>query len=198
MELPPAPRLAGALRASLAERPARLAPGEGRRSAVLVLLYQSAGAPHLVLTKRTQTVAHPGQISFPGGRFEAQDLTLQRTAVRETEEEIGVDARAVELVGRLDDVPTFASNFVISPFVAVLAGHLEPVPDRIEVARVMEVPLADVLSADERLPHNPGLAELRYPLDSEDVWGATARILRDFTDRVRAAVTATQAASAPS
>ncbi len=198
MELPSAPQLADALRASLADRPARLAPGAGRRAAVLVLLYQSEGGPHLVLTKRTETVAHPGQVSFPGGRFEAQDLTLRRTAVRETEEEVGVDAGAVQLVGRLDDVPTFASNFVISPFVAVLAGRLRPVPDRVEVARVMEIPVADVLSADARLPDNPGLAELRYPLDSEDVWGATARILRDFADRVRTAVSATQAARAPS
>ncbi len=80
------------------------------------------------------------------------------------------------------------SGFLVTPFVAVATGPIETVADEREIARVMEVPLADVLAADDRLPRFPTLATLRYPLDGEDVWGATARILSDFTRVLRRAL----------
>ncbi len=155
---------------------------------MLVLLYARHGEPHMVLTKRTLDVAHPGQVSLPGGRFEADDLTLRRTALRETEEELGVSAARTRVVGRLDDVPTMVTGFVVSPFVGSLSGPLRATPDRREVARVIEVRVADILAHDARLPPAAGVTDLRYPLGSEDVWGATARILRLFSSATRRAL----------
>jgi 8-oxo-dGTP pyrophosphatase MutT (NUDIX family) len=186
--LPPAPALAEAIGRVLARRAPLRMHERARRAAVLVVLYDAAGVPYLILTKRSETVAHPGQISLPGGRVEAADATLAATAVRETEEELGVPADALRVVGRLDDVHTLGSDFVVSPFVGLLAGPFRPVPSDAEVALVLQVPVADLLAADDLLPAEPAPLELRYPLLAEDVWGATARILRDFVRVTRQAL----------
>lgn len=193
--LPPAAVVGAALERLLGRRvprllEARAAEGSDRelRAAVLLVLYDEGDAPYLVLTKRTETIAHPGQISLPGGRREPADADLRATALRETEEEIGVPPAGLRVVGRLDDVHTLGSGFVVSPFVAVLQGPFRPAPDDDEVALVIEIPLADLLAADDRLPADPAPLELRYPLASEDVWGATARILRGFARLARCAL----------
>lgn len=186
--LPHAAALGAALARELARGAPRELPGHDRRAAVLVVLYDADRTPSLILTKRTETVAHPGQISLPGGRAEAYDASLEATALRETEEEIGVPVDALSVLGRLDDVHTYGSDFVVSPFVALLSGAFRPVPSDEEVALVLEVPVADLLAADDLLPPEPAPLELRYPLLAEDVWGATARILRDFARAVRRAL----------
>jgi 8-oxo-dGTP pyrophosphatase MutT (NUDIX family) len=156
---------------------------------VLLVLYERAGAPHLLLTKRTATLLHhPGQVSLPGGRIEPDDAGLEDAALRETEEEVGIPAAALRVIGRLDDVHTVATDFIVSPFVAALATPLRTVPNEEEIARVLEVPVADLLDADARLPAQPDRLTLRYPLLGEDVWGATARILRGFAAVVRDAL----------
>lgn len=161
----------------------------GRESAVLVLIYDRGGAPHLVLTKRTDTLEHhPGQVSLPGGRPDPEDVDLAATALRETHEELGVAPESVRVIGRLQDVPTMASGFVISPFVGVSGRPLHPVPSEHEIARVLEIPILTLLEADAALPTSPDILTLRYPLDGEDVWGATARILRGFAAVVRRAL----------
>lgn len=172
----------------LRERPARIIPGAGRRAAVLIVLYDRGGETHMILTKRTHDVAHPGQVSLPGGRFEASDLTLKHTALRETEEEVGIPASRPRVVGRLDDVETMVSGFVVSPFVGALAGSFTLRADDHEVARIMEVPVSRIIEHDAVLPPDAGVADLRYPLDGEDVWGATARILRLFSRAVHTAL----------
>lgn len=92
---------------------------------------------------------------------------------------------SVRIVGRLPDVPTMVSGFVISPFVGVSEQPLRPVPSEHEIARVLEVPIVALLEADARLPPAPDIGSLRYPFDGEDVWGATARILRALAAIVR-------------
>lgn len=187
--LPAATHLAASIGAVLGGTPYSAVPSPGRESAVLVLLYERDGAPHLVLTKRTDTLEHhPGQVSFPGGRLDAGDEDLAATALRETHEELGVAPDSVRIVGRLPDVPTMASGFVISPFVGVSESPLRPVPSEREIARVLEVPIVALLAADARLPARPDILSLRYPLSGEDVWGATARILRMFSRVVRDAL----------
>jgi len=183
-------QVAPPIRRTLASREPLLLPDVGRRAAVLVLLHDLGGAAHLTLTKRSeQLTLHGGQISLPGGRREPHDVDLAATALRETAEEVGVTAEDVELLGRLDDVETMASGYRVSPFVGRIVGVTRPrVRDRFEVARVMEVPLHALVDADARVPHDAGVRTLRYPLDGEDVWGATARILRDFVAVVRRAV----------
>lgn len=186
--IPSAETLAELMRPVLARRDARDLSGRTRRAAVLVVLYDVGADPHLVLTKRTETVAHPGQISLPGGRVEEADATLGDTALRETEEEVGIPRAALDLIGRLDEVHTMASDFVVRPYVAVMRLPLAAVPDAREVAQVLEVPVADLLAADAALPDDVAPLALRYPLAGEDVWGATARILRSFSRIAREAL----------
>lgn len=188
-ELPGAHRIGDALERSLrARRPTEL-DEPGRRAAVLLVLYDREERPHLLLTKRTDTVpSHPGQISLPGGVAEPGDGSLERTALRETEEEVGLHASRMRVVAELDDVATMVSGFIVRPFVAVAAGRIAPAPSDAEVARVLEVPLVELLRADDALPTAVAPLALRYPLDGEDVWGATARILRDFCRALRLAL----------
>lgn len=180
------------LREPLATRVPVLAPERGRPAAVLILVYDLNETAHIVLTKRSAELSsHGGQISLPGGRPEAEDSDLAATALRETSEEVGVPPREVRVVGRLDDVETRATSYVVSPFVGHLVGASRPAAhDPLEVARVIDVSVLDVLAADARIPPDAGVARLRYPLHGEDVWGATARILRGFAHVVRAALAA--------
>ena len=181
--------LAARIRPILARIPVDPPTGDEPRAAVLILLYDRDGVPHLVLTKRTDTlVHHPGQISLPGGRWETEDGDLGTTALRETHEELGVSPDAVRLVGRLADERTMVSGFVVAPYVGVSVEALHPVPCEREIARVLEVPLDALLAADAALPEALDVVTLRYPLQDEDVWGATARILHDFSGVVRAAL----------
>ena len=190
-DLPGAERIGAALERSLrGRRPVEL-DEPGRRAAVLLVLYDRAERPHLLLTKRTDTVpSHPGQISLPGGVAEPGDGSLERTALRETEEEVGLRSSRLRVVAELDDVATMVSGFIVRPFVAVADGPVAPMPSDREVARILEVPLIELLRADDALPAGPAPLALRYPLDGEDVWGATARILRGFCRALRDALEA--------
>lgn len=187
--VPPAAGLADALGRALAgTTPAEL-PGPGRRAAVLLALFDRAGESHLLLTKRSDDLpSHPGQISLPGGVIEPGDPSHAHAALRETEEEVGIPPAALRVIGELDDVSTMVSGFIVRPVLAVAVAPVAPVPSDAEVARIIEVAVADVLSADAALPPDPPPLALRYPLAGEDVWGATARILRLFSAVARRAL----------
>ncbi len=161
-------------------------------AAVLVPLFEVDGEAHVVLTKRPDTMpSHQGEIAFPGGKFDpAVDRDLRDTALREAEEEIGLDPATVELVAQLEGLSTVASKFVITPFVGFLPRRPDLTPDEREVVRVIEVPLAELMDDDvyreerwesirpEFFPE--GLGVHFYELADETVWGATARILTGF------------------
>jgi 8-oxo-dGTP pyrophosphatase MutT (NUDIX family) len=175
----------------LARTPAVLLTGSARRAGVLIALYDRDRQPHLVLTRRADGLPHhPGQVSLPGGRWDADDAGLRSTALREAHEELGIPPSRVRVVGRLDDVHARGSDHIIAPYVGVLDGPLVAVPNDGEIARVIEVPLAGLLAADEMLPigADDDVLMLRYPLLGEDVWGATARILRRFSRLARCAL----------
>lgn len=186
--MPPAAELAAVLREVLAGRPRAVSEAPGRRAAVLLPLFDVDGHPHVLLTKRADTLPlHRGQVSLPGGRWEESDGTLTTTALRETHEEVGIPPEAVQVVGLLDDVHTMVTGYIVTPVVGLLAER--PVPDpNPEVGRVLEVALGEILAIDAILPADAGVAELRYPVGGEDVWGATARILRGFAEVVRGSV----------
>jgi 8-oxo-dGTP pyrophosphatase MutT (NUDIX family) len=189
--IPGAVELSRRIATVLATRRRTVLNQPGRPAAVLVPLFDRAGAPHLILTKRTTTLpAHPGQISLPGGGRDPGDADLRMTALRETHEELGIDPGLIEVVGELDDVATFQSQFIVTPVIGVLRQAPVTRPNPGEIDRVMEVAVADLLDIDARLPETPTLRELRYPLDGEDVWGATARILREFSAIARRAMSA--------
>jgi 8-oxo-dGTP pyrophosphatase MutT (NUDIX family) len=188
-DLPSALELAKRIGALLQAVPLDPPIDHRRLAAVLILLYEHEDVPHVVLTKRTDTLEHhPGQVSLPGGRWEMSDGDLGTTALRETHEELGIPPESVRLIGRLSDELTAVSGFVVAPFVGVSSVAIQPVPSEHEIARVLQIPLAELLAADDALPTSLDIISLRYPLLGEDVWGATARILHMFSGVVRAAL----------
>ena len=152
-------------------------------AAVLVLLVERPEGLTVMLTKRTAHLAHhPGQISFPGGRLEPEDKgDFTTCALRETEEETGLDRTRVRLLGRLDDYAT-GTGFIITPLVGVVDPPFALSPDSFEVAEVFEVPLAFVLDqANHQLQSREvrGMQRPFWALTWQDhlIWGATAGIL---------------------
>lgn len=181
----PALHFENALRDALAaHRPARVTIRDARAAAVLIPVLTDP-EPALLFTLRTETVrSHKGQISFPGGSVDPDDASAEAAALRETEEEIGLEPRHVEVVGELDTTPTFVSGFVISPFVGLLRGRPSLRPNPAEVAEVLEVPLADL---NDGIRAEPGFAHAgrTYPTEAwiwRDyvIWGVTARLIRLF------------------
>jgi 8-oxo-dGTP pyrophosphatase MutT (NUDIX family) len=177
--------------AALASRARRVAePGERLAAAVLLLIVFHDEEPYLVFSKKTEDVPHhKGQFAFPGGIVETDDASRVETALREAREEVGLDPAGVEVLGVLDDVPTATSRFVITPVVGLCPTPPVLHPDGREIERVLEVPLRHLLDPAafreemwERDGRPHPVAFVRY---GEDViWGATARILREFLDRV--------------
>jgi len=181
-----------ALEARLASRPARDVDLPGfvlREASVLVPLFERDGVPHMLFTRRPATIrTHANQYSYPGGGRDAEDLTPLHTALRETEEELGIDRRSVRVLGMLDEVPTI-SQYRIRPFVGVIPGDGKYAPSPEEVAFILEVPLLNLLDpAILRIEKKEVLGAQRdlyfYTYDSHVIWGATARILRDFLTQV--------------
>ena len=163
-------------------------PG-GKHAAVLVPLYtDAAGALHAVFTRRHDDLRrHPGEISFPGGRRDEGDVDLCATALRETHEEIGLPAEAVELVGALQPTPTFVTNYAIYPFVGLIEPGFEWVPGETEVAEVLELPIEALRAAyGERRLVRKGIPfrTPTYEVAGNLIWGATGRILQDLLGRI--------------
>lgn len=163
------------------------APGVAA-AAVLLLLYEHRGRPHVVFQKRTDRVLHhKGQISFPGGASDPGDLDLVTTALRETHEEIGALPADVEVLGRLDDMVTI-SKFRVTPFVGWLSRY--PYDWRFsddEVAYLLEVPVdhlrhPETFVPDHRLIGGREVVLPSYRFGEDLIWGATARMLTNFLD----------------
>jgi 8-oxo-dGTP pyrophosphatase MutT (NUDIX family) len=156
-----------------------------RASAVLVLLHDGPMGPEVLLTKRSAEMRnHRGEMSFPGGRVDGEE-TFEQAALREAQEEVGLAADAVQLLGRLDPLVTVVSNSYIQPVVAVAAERPAAAPASPEVDRVMWVKLAELLAPDTfreevwTLPF--GVRPIYFfELADETVWGATARVLHQL------------------
>ena len=152
-----------------------------RASAVLIPLFYNQGQYHVLLTERSEEVNfHKGQVCFPGGTREPSDSSLLQTALREAEEEIGLRAQDVEILGELDDSLTLTSNYVISPFVAFIPHHYAFKADGREIKEIFSVPLSFLM--DEA---NFRQDSCEYEYDGHIVWGATARILKQFIDLLK-------------
>jgi 8-oxo-dGTP pyrophosphatase MutT (NUDIX family) len=157
-------------------------------AAVLVPLYLVGDRLHAVFTRRRDDLRrHGGEVSFPGGRQDDADDDLRRTALREAEEEIGLPASAVELVGALQPTPTIATDYAVYPFVGLIEpGHTWS-PSASEVAAVLEFPLGRLREGFARrrlLRRGVPFRTDVYVVDDQLIWGATARILADLLERV--------------
>ena len=163
--------------------------GAADQSAVLVTLLEEEGDLHFLFTRRTESLSmHRGQVSFPGGRAEAGDLTPRDTALRETREEIGVDATAIRVLGFLNGQKTFYGLTII-PVVGYLNWPVQLSISAGEVSRAFSIPLAWFLDVENREinPHQDeqGLSHqvLYYrAYQGEVVWGITAAIVDKFLE----------------
>ena len=178
------------IESALTDRPRRVVEQEGLIPAAVLLLLTNRGGAHVVFAKRTEHVAHhKGQFSFPGGIVETWDGSRLETALREAKEEIGLPPSAVEVLGTLDDTETRATQFVITPFVGLIRDPVSYTPDGKEIERVLEVPLEALLEpANFRVEMWERNGEVQpvyfYEYEGETIWGATARILKQFLDLV--------------
>src|SRR3954467_10603357 len=163
------------------------APGN-TDAAVLIPLYLDGDALHAVFPKRRDDLRrHASEISFPGGRQDFPDEDLRVTALRESEEEIGLPREDVELVGALPPVGTFVTGYRIHPFVGVIKpGHAwTPQPNEVEV--ILELSLPDLIAGHEMkrlVRKGVPFKTPTYTVGGNLIWGATARIVEHLLDRV--------------
>ncbi len=180
----------GFIRQALERHPPRtISRGKLRASAVLLPLYVKNAEDTVLFTRRTEHLNHHrGEISFPGGGRHPEDADLAATALRETEEEMGIRSEDVQILGRLDDFISVHGYHVV-PFVG---NFPHPYPFRInhdEIAEVIEVPLARLrdpaIFREENWQHRGRRFPVCfYTVDEHEIWGLTAAILRQFLKRM--------------
>jgi 8-oxo-dGTP pyrophosphatase MutT (NUDIX family) len=178
------------LKEILSHRPVEHSQAAGRvPSAVLLPLFIKQDRHYLLFTRRTHLVHyHKGEISFPGGGYHESDDTLLNTALRESHEEIGLKPQDVEVLGELDDLPTRFSNYIISPFVGLIAPDYPFVPSQFEIAEIINIPVAALLEKEcchfepvyfeNGIPYHPHV----YYFEDKKITGATASILKQFLE----------------
>lgn len=160
-----------------------------RPAAVLVPLIDHSEGMTVLLTKRTEHLAHhAGQVSFPGGRREEHDSDAIDTALRETEEEVGLDRQHIEIAGFLDLYQT-RTGFLVTPVVGFVRPGFTLQPDPMEVAEVFEVPLSFVLDSrnhqrDSRMFRGERRHFYVLPYQNYYIWGATAAMLVAFAQKI--------------
>ncbi len=168
-------------------------PSDARIACVLLLLYPKHEAWHFVLIKRMSSTnpndKHSGQVSFPGGQLEEIDKSLEAGALREAEEEVGVIAKDISIIGKMTDLYIPVSNFLVHPFI----GHMDYAPNfsrqESEVKAIIEAPISLLLDKNTlqkttlKLPQGFVLKDVpHYNIHGHVVWGATAMMLSEFLE----------------
>jgi 8-oxo-dGTP pyrophosphatase MutT (NUDIX family) len=157
-------------------------------AAVLMPIQERDDGDYLILTRRAEHLSrHSGQIAFPGGRVDSGDAGHMEAALRESQEEIGLDPAHVKVLGRMDQVMA-AYNYVVTPFVGLIPPAYDFRPDPAETAEVFAVPIGALLE-----PQNVSLADhgwsngatvYHFQYRQWDIWGATANMIVQFLDLV--------------
>ncbi len=160
-------------------------PETYKPAAVLVPLVKRSSGVTVLLTQRTDDMpSHAGQVAFPGGRRQAEDVDAVATALRETEEEVGLERRFVEVIGTMDHYRT-GTSYEITPVVGMVEPDFTPRADPREVAAIFEVPLSHFLDAanhriDSRVWQGRERRYYAMPYGERYIWGATAGMLKNL------------------
>lgn len=155
-----------------------------------MLAYPKEGELHLLLNKRSESVEdHKGEVSFPGGRMDEGDGSLLDTALREAHEEVGVRPEDVRVIRRLDDVDT-STGYRVTPFLGSIPGGYPFVVSTVEVAELVEVPVAALLDGstirdETRFEDGVPVSRANYAHRGHLIWGATARIVTGLLELLR-------------
>lgn len=165
------------------------AENEPKNAAVLMLVYPKNEMAHLALIVRnTYPGVHSSQIGFPGGKEELEDGTLEFTALRETEEEVGVQIEKVEIIRRCSEIYIPPSNFLVTPFLGFSDENLQFTPNPAEVKRVIELPIHHLLN-DETIVQTKMTTSYATDIDVPAfqvenflIWGATAMMLSELKE----------------
>tara|TARA_Y100000815_G_scaffold232112_1_gene222543 strand:- start:8053 stop:8649 length:597 start_codon:yes stop_codon:yes gene_type:complete len=176
------------LKRALAKRVVERADGTGLMpSAVMVLLYPKGGEYCILLNKRSDQVEHhKGEISFPGGARDPEDRDSLETALRETEEEMGINRDDITVIGEMDEVVT-RSNFLMNVFTGTIKYPYPFKPSAIEIAEVLEFPVSALIDPanrriETRWDDGHPATSYSYVHQEHVVFGATARILQSCID----------------
>lgn len=160
-----------------------------KKAAVLMLMYPKNSKTHLALIKRNSYLGvHSSQIAFPGGKVEANDSSIMYTALRETQEEIGIAVDKIKIIRAFTEVYIPPSNFMVFPFLGYANEELQFTPDSKEVATIIELPIADFLD-DTRVvnkkmatSYSDDILVPAFKIQEHYVWGATAMILSELKE----------------
>ena len=160
-----------------------------KKAAVMMLFYPKNGRTHLVLIVRNSYKGvHSAQIAFPGGKYETADITLEKTALRETHEEIGIHPEKIEIIMPFTNLYIPPSNFMVYPFLGICKEEIVFVPDNNEVVNVIELPLNDFLNDDlivTTIMSTSYAEKIEIPafkINEHIVWGATAMMLSELKE----------------
>lgn len=158
-------------------------PGKYRLASILIVIY--GNEPIIVMTEKPKHMKfHAGEISFPGGKLDSDDLDLLETALRETSEEIGLTILKEQVIGQLEPVITLNSGFLILPFISVV-DKIPPLSANAEVEKIFHIPLESFLKTQAKDPdpsHNLIQEMYTFEYENQIVWGASARILKQIQD----------------
>ncbi|MBL7968944.1 MAG: CoA pyrophosphatase [Prolixibacteraceae bacterium] len=160
-------------------------------SSVLVLLFPDKDKIYTCLTRRPSTMKyHPGQISFPGGKVEKDDASAEMAALREAQEEVGIDPSLIEILGKLSDFYLEISRFSIQPFLAWTDNRPEFTVNTDEVEELILFPVSDFVEneiiQETELQTMTGILPIKYfPYNGQVIWGATAMILAELMEIMR-------------
>ncbi len=160
------------------------------QAAVLILLYLADNEIYFFLTKRTDELKHhKGQISLPGGTQEGNEKLID-TALRETQEEIGINKTSISIIGTITPLFVPVTGFMIYPFIGYSLNKLDPKPDPVEVATIFSVNISDLLNKENRTTEQRNISgyDVQVPyfkLNDYQVWGATSMILSEFRDLIK-------------
>lgn len=162
---------------------------EPKNAAVMMLVYPKKGQVHLVLILRSSyNGAHSSQVAFPGGKFENEDVSFEKTALRETHEEIGVHPKKVEIIKPFTKLYVPPSNFMVYPFLGLCKDEIAFNLDKNEVSEIIEMPLIELLNDDLVVKtnlttsYNANIEVPAFKIKNHIVWGATAMMLNELKE----------------